>query len=289
MSSVYTGVPGNVSDSLAAAVSGATNASPIVIQTSAAHLFGNGDTVVVASVGGNTAANGTWIITVVDSTHFSLNGSTGNGAYTSGGTATDVSLTPQLTIPSDGDPATAASINTSIKGLADRTQFLTRALPVINNTYQLADYRTAAGTSLGTSLTWAGSPLTSTVSLLNNGIVTLSGDLIEVTLFSTGFLLLQASGIGNSIGSIQLQANQNGGGLVNITDISCTFEDANYATSSLTLAQPFTATGTFTVSSPGTLNISVKFSMTSGNTNDQFGSTGFPYTASYKVWRRYTI
>src|SRR5206468_10432833 len=39
-------------------------------------------------VAGNTAANGTWIITAMDSTHFSLNSSTGNGSYTSGGTST---------------------------------------------------------------------------------------------------------------------------------------------------------------------------------------------------------
>jgi hypothetical protein len=70
-------------------VVGATNASPIVIQTSAAHtLVTNDSGVVVAGVVGNTAANGTWTITVVDSTHFSLNGSTGNGAYASGGVVT---------------------------------------------------------------------------------------------------------------------------------------------------------------------------------------------------------
>jgi len=40
-------------------------------------------------VGGNTAANGTWTITVTNSTTFSLNGSTGNGAYTSGGSASN--------------------------------------------------------------------------------------------------------------------------------------------------------------------------------------------------------
>lgn len=73
-------------------VSGATNASPIVVTTSAAHLLSTGQTVVVASVGGNTAANGTFTITVLTSTTFSLDGSTGNGAYTSGGTVTTTAL-----------------------------------------------------------------------------------------------------------------------------------------------------------------------------------------------------
>jgi len=68
-------------------ITGATNASPIQI-TIANHGLGTGETVVVASVGGNTAANGTWVITVTGVNTFTLNGSTGNGAYTSGGTAT---------------------------------------------------------------------------------------------------------------------------------------------------------------------------------------------------------
>lgn len=67
-------------------ITGATNASPIQI-TIANHGLGTGETVVVASVGGNTAANGTWVITVTGANTFTLNGSTGNGAYTSGGTA----------------------------------------------------------------------------------------------------------------------------------------------------------------------------------------------------------
>lgn len=69
-----------------AAITAASNASPIKI-TVANHGFNTGETVVIASVGGNTAANGTWVITVVDANNFNLNGSTGNGAYTSGGTA----------------------------------------------------------------------------------------------------------------------------------------------------------------------------------------------------------
>jgi hypothetical protein len=66
-------------------VTGATNASPIVI-TAAGHSVVTGQAVTVASVGGNTAANGNFVATYVSSTQFSLNSSTGNGAYTSGGT-----------------------------------------------------------------------------------------------------------------------------------------------------------------------------------------------------------
>lgn len=66
-------------------ITGATNATPIVI-TSASHGLLTGTRVTITSVGGNTAANATWTITRVDANTFSLDTSVGNGAYTSGGT-----------------------------------------------------------------------------------------------------------------------------------------------------------------------------------------------------------
>ena len=67
-------------------VIGATNASPIVVETSGAHGRTTGDTVKVSDVTGNTAANGFFTVTVVDATHFALDSSAGNGAWVSGGT-----------------------------------------------------------------------------------------------------------------------------------------------------------------------------------------------------------
>lgn len=124
MSTVYTGNAANVSNTLAATINGATNASPIVISTTASHLFATNDQVTITGVTGNTAANGVWTIIVISSTTFSLTSSTGNGAYVSGGLATDNSLTPQFTIPSDGDARSAASVNVALQALADRTQML---------------------------------------------------------------------------------------------------------------------------------------------------------------------
>lgn len=66
-------------------VTGATNDSPIQITTSGANSLTTGQTVVISGVTGNTAANGTFVITVIDNTHFTLNGTTGNGAYGGGG------------------------------------------------------------------------------------------------------------------------------------------------------------------------------------------------------------
>lgn len=74
-------------------ITGATNASPIVV-TSANHGLAVGDSVVISGVLGNTAANGTWIVSAVTTNTFTLTAvagggaSTGNGAYTSGGTWT---------------------------------------------------------------------------------------------------------------------------------------------------------------------------------------------------------
>jgi len=91
-------------------VSGATNATPIVITTSSAHKLTTGAQVTIAGVGGNTNANGTWTITVVSSTTFSLNGSAGNSAYTSGGTVTFVGPFAQFTLSLDANRNTGPSI-----------------------------------------------------------------------------------------------------------------------------------------------------------------------------------
>lgn len=67
----------------------ATNATPIVITTDDPHTFTTGDVVDISVVTGNTAANGTWFITVTSGTQFSLNTSVGSGSYTGGGLAVD--------------------------------------------------------------------------------------------------------------------------------------------------------------------------------------------------------
>jgi hypothetical protein len=67
-------------------ITGATNATPISI-TCTGHGYSTGDTVVITAVAGNTNANGTWEITNTGANTFTLDGSAGNAAYTSGGTA----------------------------------------------------------------------------------------------------------------------------------------------------------------------------------------------------------
>ena len=67
-------------------ITNASNASPIVITTATPHGYETGEETTIASVRGNTAANGKFVVTVTDATHFTI-GVGGNGSYISGGTA----------------------------------------------------------------------------------------------------------------------------------------------------------------------------------------------------------
>lgn len=62
-------------------ISAATNATPIVC-TTATHGFSVGDVVTITGALGNTAANGTWVLSAVTGTTFTLTDSVGNGTYT---------------------------------------------------------------------------------------------------------------------------------------------------------------------------------------------------------------
>ena len=73
----------------AVAVSGATNATPIVL-TTAAQSWVVGQVIVCSSIGGNTAANGTFEISAVTSTSATLLNSAGNAAYTTGGSCSPI-------------------------------------------------------------------------------------------------------------------------------------------------------------------------------------------------------
>jgi hypothetical protein len=67
-------------------VTSASNAEPIEIGCENEHRLQTGNRVMISGVGGNTAANGQWAITVTGPAAFTLDGSAGNGNWTSGGT-----------------------------------------------------------------------------------------------------------------------------------------------------------------------------------------------------------
>jgi len=70
----------------------ANNGSGAIRITCVGHGFATNDRINVYDVGGVTAANGVWTITVITVDTFDLNSSTFSGTYTSGGTATNRGL-----------------------------------------------------------------------------------------------------------------------------------------------------------------------------------------------------
>lgn len=63
-------------------ITGATNATPIVLTMTSAPTVSVGQVVVVAGVNGNTAANGTFAVSAVSGSSVTLLDSAGNGAFT---------------------------------------------------------------------------------------------------------------------------------------------------------------------------------------------------------------
>lgn len=93
---VLSGQTGSASKRHTFTVTGATNATPIVI-TATSHGLQNGQVVTIANVGGNTAANGTFKVANKATSTFELTtladaNVAGNGAYTSGGSGNVTAL-----------------------------------------------------------------------------------------------------------------------------------------------------------------------------------------------------
>lgn len=90
----------HTADGTAKNITAITQANPAVV-TATAHGFATGDLVAIAAVGGMTALNGnTYIVEVLTANTFELVGvnSTGFAAYTSGGTATPLTMTQMCEI-----------------------------------------------------------------------------------------------------------------------------------------------------------------------------------------------
>src|SRR5580698_4334068 len=127
MSDVLTGSASNVTTPLVARIIALANngSGAIRATTVAPHLFGSGDSVAVAvTSSGTPVVVGTFTIAVIDSTHFDLVGSTYTA--TGVGNASDLSLTPQIQVPTDGDTFSAqlSGLLSAFQGLMDRTQYV---------------------------------------------------------------------------------------------------------------------------------------------------------------------
>lgn len=110
-------------------VTGATNTTPIRI-TVTAHGLSTGAQVRIAGVGGNTAANGIWIVTRIDADTFSLDGSAGSGGYSSGG---------RMTLLSSDEPGSVPLDTFTVLGELDAAETLgpngSRAAAVLNTAH----------------------------------------------------------------------------------------------------------------------------------------------------------
>lgn len=112
--------PPNYTGDAAKGIASSTNASPIVVTTSAAHGYTTGDTVYITGHLVNTAANGSWTIIVTGATTFSLTSSTGNGVGVATGSAyrySDLDLIDN-SIQANAVPSTVTAITLSATATA---------------------------------------------------------------------------------------------------------------------------------------------------------------------------
>jgi len=125
----------------------ASNATPIRIQTATAHGKATGDLVTIIGVMGNTAANGTYIITVFDTDEFDLNNTVGNGAF----------VQPEFT--ADAGTDTITSVDHGLPNDRAVRLFTTGALPgglAVGTTYYVVS---AAADTFQLSATLGGSAI----------------------------------------------------------------------------------------------------------------------------------
>ena len=206
-SGVYTPGSGNWSGANggSGSVTGATRGGEVQITTSNAITVINGDTVVVSGVAGNTAANGSFTVSNVTSSTFTLAGSITNGPYTSGGIfyepATTTAITnvtgsgaAQITVATgsttglnNGDTVLISGVggNTAANGL-----FVVESLNVTPNTFMLGgpvgngnyDDNSWSLAVTGASTTSAVISTGATTGLVNGDVVTIANAVGNTTI-----------------------------------------------------------------------------------------------------------
>ncbi len=126
----YDGIPGNVTSAAPLNISGTTNTNPITVFVFGALPadFLTGIQVHIDGHATNIAANGIWTATVTGASQFTIPTASSGVAGFNSGTVQPLNLTPFYQIPSDGDLANEASIDTLSKNRADREQFLAARL-----------------------------------------------------------------------------------------------------------------------------------------------------------------
>lgn len=103
---------------------------PIAVQTSGPHGWYSGDTVELEGLQ-DPGANSTFVITVTDSTHFTLNGSAAAGTLATGGAfgyAFDYGVQPAFQVAAPGELASMQTLTPVLQGIFNAIPFLYRLL-----------------------------------------------------------------------------------------------------------------------------------------------------------------
>jgi len=123
MATEYKGFPTNITVASAVSIASSTNASPIVVTTSAPHLLATGDAVIINAHATNTSANGVWpTVMVLSPTTFSIPvAGVGVGGATGMVQSLDLGISD---LPEDAvDFRDASSVNVPFEANFDRTAF----------------------------------------------------------------------------------------------------------------------------------------------------------------------
>jgi hypothetical protein len=143
---------GTLTDTAIKAITGATNANPVVYTVASTTGWNNGDIVVIRGILGNLSANQTGRITVINGTTFSMTTLKGNlnvqgsAAYTSGGCAINLTIADRR---EDIDAAQVGGVSANLGSKTNVNGTIDAADPTgmtLNDTaHAMVIYRDAAG------------------------------------------------------------------------------------------------------------------------------------------------
>ena len=146
--------------------------SPIVVTTTAPHTFLNGSSLMIEGVAGNTNANGYWLATVLTTTTVALykrsgEATTGNAAYTAGGTIAAPAIT-HLYFP-------AGTYNISSPLVTGCAMFLSGDGPTKSIVFQTHQYTSIHGIVANHSLTIEDLAVNTTPLTVDYGMIGVAG------------------------------------------------------------------------------------------------------------------
>ncbi len=240
-----TGDPANITTPLSSAIISCSSGAGglVLVGTSTAHQFATDDYVTITGVLGTTEANTGAKIEVISSTTFLLDGVPFINAYSSGGTATDVSLTPYFQVPDNGEAGTVDSILAAIETLADRTQYLK------NPAFGQSITRVQNTTPWSSSTSWESAALTSSwVSLATAKIMFVPVDIPNGAVWTGAIICVAGTGSGGNLPASPIafavgKQNIVTGAVSTLSGFSASYVDPSVSYAAYTAGHPVAGTG----------------------------------------------